>query len=122
MFPTQHRMFFHLAFYKCKKFSLTFCLIYISIICHNFRTRENVLDLEGTLDFVKLPYFTIEKNKIQRSLVICPRTFINCWQSRNDNLGFLITNLVCTLAFRILKISFMVKGNESNNYSLLMKY
>lgn len=59
---------------------------------------KKVLDLEGTLgiDYL-LPYFTVEKTKIQRSLVICPRTFTNCWQSMNENLAFLTTNLVYTI-------------------------
>lgn len=86
---------------------------------------KKILDLEGTLEvdhLVKLLYFAIEKTKIQRSLVICPRTFTSCQQSRNENLGFLTTNLVYTISSRILKIQLVVKGNESNNYSLLVKY
>lgn len=126
MLPTLQNIFIGLC--KWKKFSLIFWFMFPLFVTefwnkYFFFQWEKVLDLEGTLEIdhlVRRLYFTTEKTKIQ-SLVICPRTFTDCWQSGNENLGFLTNNLIHIVSFRILKISFMVKGNEFNNYSLIMK-
>lgn len=86
-----------------------------------FQNNGKVLDLEGTLeiDYLNFLVSQLTKPRFHRSLVICPRTSTNCQHSRNENLGFL--TVVHSISFRILKVSFVVKGNESNNYALLVE-
>lgn len=123
MLPTQRRIF-SFGFCKCKNFSLIFCLIYVFIICR--RISEQWKSIRSGRNFRERLFKLVSqltKPRFQRSLVICPRTSTNCQHSRNENLGFLTINLVVhSISFRILKISFVVKGNESNNYALLVKY
>lgn len=71
MLPAQYGMF-SFDFYKCKKFSLTFCLIYVCLFVTEFQ-NEKLLELEGTLERNYLVKLTIDKTQDSKKFSDLPK-------------------------------------------------